>query len=381
MPPPARAPVTEVSGPGRSAATPGAARNVAACSRVAMKSSTLASRARGKQLPQRRQVVLAQRIHAHPHLPLGARQRHRQILAAGGRAGGGGAVEQVLHRRAHSGGEALIADRPVIDDVQVHDRGAPEALEPARRGSRSAARAARRRACAAPPRSPPRRPAPPHGHAPPSPTRPCCRRSARQPSLTSTPARLSARAAGSPIVSERVATWKPMSPASAPDEQAVLEHERAERERRLGGRQVQRGQRDQIPQRAHRIRALAVDVRASRRTCTGSSASSSAGPGARAPAPRAPRSRAGEASDAGSGRAHRPGEAAREARRGAASPAWSRASARGSQAAAGSKPAGSCPAARAGRGRPGTRAGTHAGRCPSAGHRARTSRRPRPACA
>ena len=60
-----------------------------------------------EQLAQRRQVALAQRIHAHSHLALGARQRHGQILAAGGRSGGGGAVEDVLHGRAHAGRERL----------------------------------------------------------------------------------------------------------------------------------------------------------------------------------------------------------------------------------------------------------------------------------
>jgi len=43
-------------------------------------------------------------------------------------------------------------------------------------------------------------------------------------------------------------------------EQAVCEHECAERQRCLGRRQVQRGQRDQVPQRAHRLRALVVAV-------------------------------------------------------------------------------------------------------------------------
>ena len=52
-----------------------------------------------------------------------------------------------------------LAHRPVVDDVQVHDRRALERPQPAARSSRAAARAAPRRARAGPRRSPRRRPA------------------------------------------------------------------------------------------------------------------------------------------------------------------------------------------------------------------------------
>ena len=296
-----------------------------------------------EQRPQRRQVALAQLVDAHAHLALGAGQRHRQVLAAGRRAGRGVRSNRYCTGVSTPGRERLVAHDAVIDDVEVDDRRAPQrrrARAPARPAAARAAPPARscgsghdhrlgaqrldvaaRRAVAVPVAGLLAVSLGPLRRRP----RPCTSMpaaasalSARQPSLTSTPASAQ-RARG------RLADRSPRAPRVEADvarvgarQQAVLEHERAERQRGLAAGQVQGRQRDQVPQRGDRSRSLPVALRATRRTCTSSSAFARRGRGARARARRAPRQALGEATDGGSGRARPRGAAAPAAIRGAA---------------------------------------------------------------
>ncbi len=128
---------------------PGDARNVAACSRVTRKRSTRASRARRQQLPQRRQVALAQRLGAHLHLAHRRPRARPRGTGARRRAGRRAAVEEVLHRRLDARGERLLADGAVVDTTCRFTIGElPSAREPPRAvGASSGSSSAAARSC------------------------------------------------------------------------------------------------------------------------------------------------------------------------------------------------------------------------------------------
>jgi hypothetical protein len=96
-----------------------------------------------EKLGERGQEGVAELIAAHLRLALRARDRDREMLPVAEPALAG-AVEQPLDGRVNAGGEGEIGHLPVVDDVQVHDRGGPESREARRLVQRPLGKHARR---------------------------------------------------------------------------------------------------------------------------------------------------------------------------------------------------------------------------------------------
>ena len=212
----------------------------------------------------------------------------------------------------------------------------------------------------------------------PSTSRHPLRSAIRAPAITSTPAARSARCRRLPHDLALRAAVKADVPRVRAFEQATLEDERRQRQRRLVGGQVERGQRDQVPQRRRRARALAVGgkPRAEGLPVELRRARVEAAQRQR----RAHRTEAlAQRKGGGSAAACPPGAAAPAGRSGAARSPPRRGAPAGSPGAAATPPRARFRGAQAARGRRENSAGTRAGRCRSAGHRARRSTPPRPA--
>ena len=90
----------------------------------------------GKEVGERRQIRSAKALGVDPDHVVGPRQRHRQVLTTD-EPRRHRAIEDELHRCAHSRGKRQIGYPPVIDGVEVHDRrGAERAQAGVRPGER-----------------------------------------------------------------------------------------------------------------------------------------------------------------------------------------------------------------------------------------------------
>ena len=301
---------------GRAAARgrPGAARNVAACSRVTTKRSTRAA-ARGRQQLAR---ARARSARGAPRRSRRSRRRRPTATPPGTDRGRAPRTRCGRTRTAPASRRAAAnscsSTRPVVDDVQVDDRRAPEPRE--RVGVAHAPSAAGRGALVGDGERRPRRPRAarrrPHDvEAAPSARR---SRSARQPRRTSTPASRERAQRGVAVDAlKRRAGVADVAGVGAL-EQPDPEHERGRRQRRVVGAQVEGRAADQVPQRARSRAALWPCSRepvaeAARRRRAGSSGSTRPS----ASAARAAREPLARASGGGSAAASRPGAAARAA--------------------------------------------------------------------
>ncbi len=211
-----------------------------------------------QQRGERRQVALEHRLVGHRELGVGGGQRDDEVLAAlDSRALG--AVEDPLDRGAHPGGELHVEHGAVVDHVDVDDRRCAERaqrlrrdagalgdqaghpLRPDRQHDRVAGRAPRD---ACPSRTGTVKP----GSIAATPAR----------SRTSTPARRRAAPAATIVDLRQRNPGVPEVARRGAGEQPLLEDVRGLRERGVRGAEVDGRAGDQVPQRLHGARALAV---------------------------------------------------------------------------------------------------------------------------
>ena len=242
-----------VRGPGRSRPAPGAARKVAAFSRVTSKRSMRASRGAGSRRPARHQAPRSSPCSRH--IRLGARQRHRKVLAARqaratpcGRRPTAPAVDRgrerhvehvaVVQRRAGSRSASCPARTGWLRALGQQPRRAPCGARRGTATSASSALGTLRPSTA-------RRPG---GRAR------CASARARTPRRR----RAAARSAASPCRCESGTRGAANVAGGAAREEPGPEHLAACASDASPAGEVERGQRDQVPQRVDRRGALPV---------------------------------------------------------------------------------------------------------------------------